>query len=409
MKVPCESVTVDRMTTQPTTRQIFRDAIRRLDPAKPVAGEHESGWYVPCVARKLDIVGRLSLDTTAKLALVGSVGTGKSTELLYAQRHLNALPDVLAVYVDVPSLVRLNEDLPSRIVGAMIATSIQQLQSTEAPKSELTAIEAAVAPYLHGDWSFLRALSVGPGLEQLGRGFLPGVLIPPLPLPEWAINAVSEIRSLAIRSLGKELVCLFDGLDRLPKNLDFVDAFTPVSQLCAQLGVGYCVVCPLEAAFGVKRLAFQEVAHRLESLLPVQPTDLLSFLRTLLHSRELEHLFEPDASVVLCHTSGGIIRDMIQLCRESLQLAFADGSETVRERHALQAADSLGRSMMIGVLNEELLSLRHATKVPNFTPRTSTDLNLIATKRLIEVREGLRTRYEVHPALLPFIVQEQAS
>jgi hypothetical protein len=214
---------------------------------------------------------------------------------------------------------------------------------------------------------------------------------------------------LCRKELGKDFCLLIDGMDRLPADSKFVDAFVSVARLFHANEIGYCLVCPIATAFGAERVRLAEVFEMFESLPPVHPDSTEDFLTLLLSRRGISDLFDVDSVRLLAAGSGGIVRDMVQLCRESLQVAFAAGSARVAYEHSRAALDALGRSMMIGVLDDEYKALQLATGSRDFTPRTSTDLNLIATKRLIEVREGLRTRYEVHPALLPFIVQEQAS
>ena len=85
-----------------TRRERFRQYMTRVAAAADPALAIEQKLYVhPPNAISDVIVHHLEIEPTSRHLVVGSIGSGKTTQLLVATQALNALPDLRAVYVDV--------------------------------------------------------------------------------------------------------------------------------------------------------------------------------------------------------------------------------------------------------------------------------------------------------------------
>lgn len=102
--------------------------------------------------------------------------------------------------------------------------------------------------------------------------------------------------------------------------------------------------------------------------------------------------------------SGGVLRDLITLARQAVEEAYLDGSDTVTLDHVHIAADAFGRSLMIGLRQNEVEVLQKVRTQGSFLMTSEDDLALLATRRILEYREA-GVHYAVHPTLAPLLKQ----
>ena len=90
----------------------------------------EQGFYVNLPNNPVAVItAKIALRPSSIHLLFGGIGSGKTTQLLSTQKHLNELEDIKAIYVDV-SLVTDISDLQS---GALIDLLGNKLKKPQKP------------------------------------------------------------------------------------------------------------------------------------------------------------------------------------------------------------------------------------------------------------------------------------
>ena len=80
------------------------------------------------------------------------------------------------------------------------------------------------------------------------------------------------------------------------------------------------------------------------------------------------------------------------------------GDNTVEKEHVLNSVNSFGRAQTLSVTDEELNILRKSFETVKFIPKTKQDIKLLVNRRIIEYTYS-KTRYAVHPTIVPLIEQ----
>lgn len=105
----------------------FREYMVRLNTTDPAyAMEHK--FYVPAPGRSVAdrIFTHVSLQPSASLAVVGGIGSGKTTQLLVAQRRLAKIRDTATIYVDVSAHQHLGK-LKSGVLVVLAGLQLAEL------------------------------------------------------------------------------------------------------------------------------------------------------------------------------------------------------------------------------------------------------------------------------------------
>jgi hypothetical protein len=82
--------------------------------------------------------------------------------------------------------------------------------------------------------------------------------------------------------------------------------------------------------------------------------------------------------------------------------AYLDGTEAIMVVHARRAANRFGRSLLMGLKQDELDKLKQVYASGRFVQVSPSDIALIATRRVLEYREQTGT-YAVHPVIAPLL------
>lgn len=382
-------------------RDKFREYMSRLDAAADPRLAIERGFYVSRSGRGNadQIAGRLELRPASTHLLVGGVGAGKTTQLLMARDRLSALGDTTAIYIDISKHQDLRQLQPGVLLTLVgLETCALLAPETEARKSAEIRFRAWANGY-----DDLRAP------HQESEYWVPGVVTPPSDDLEHNIaemkKALNEIRG-EIGTQTPHLVLLIDSLDRLPRLEPFTGILEQDVAAISSLGIGLVLVGPIGAIHGLQRLIaerFDYIYH--QSFIDVQDDHAgRDFLLEVLWQRSPEELLPASSRAMLAVLSGGVLRDLISLARQAVEEAYLDGSDTVTERHVLTAADSFGRSLMIGLGQKETGILQRVRGTGSFVLASEQDLALLATRRVLEYREP-ELRYAVHPTLVPLLKQ----
>ena len=132
---------------------------------------------------------------------------------------------------------------------------------------------------------------------------------------------------------------------------------------------------------------------------PTHP-DGASFLASVLRARAEPALLPDECVHALARASGGVMRDLIALAKRAGEEAYAEGNESICAEDAARAIDAFGRSLAIGLDDEQLKKLRHLRGGGGFVLRGERDLALLETRRVLLYEQH---RWVVHPALAPLL------
>jgi hypothetical protein len=363
----------------------FRALIHRLDPTQPAA---EPSWYV----ERPDGVGTalarsLMLDPAGTHLVVGSIGSGKSSELWAAERALQRGPDLWPRTVDVGAAIELEREEVALIVVAM-GDLLAHLQTRFPQHSEDLDHFESRHRYLSGQDGWGKA-----NIE---------------PDPRKHLALLHEVAQLiTIATGGHRLVWLLDGLDRTRSTEAFDALVEPFLEQVKQAGVGVVVVGPPRVLVGTHRLGAAERFDDLHWLGPVDPTPGgpgHSFLRRLLEARGVTEWLSESVVDALIRWSGGVPRSLLHLAREAFKETWVRNVGQPGLPQVQAAADKLGRSLLMGLTDDEVDLLEGLLKRWSFAPRFDHERALVPTNRVLEYRRPDGSlRHVVHPCLAPFI------
>ncbi|MEO0840331.1 MAG: hypothetical protein AAF063_15680 [Cyanobacteria bacterium J06643_5] len=225
------------------------------------------------------------------------------------------------------------------------------------------------------------------------------------------INAAKKILCYASESYGK-IVLLFDGLDRLNDYKIFseiIDIDIDVEYL-SNLNIGFVIVGPLSSIYKYSDNPIENALdyfYRQPCFDVENDSEAYNFFVQILKARSQDDFLEETAIDLLVKFSGGILRDLINLTQAAIEETYISGEEKLSKNYVLNAVESLGKSQILGLSNDELEILQIIMKKGKFIPRTEQDIKLLVTRRIIEYVYP-KQRYVVHPAIVPIIEQIHA-
>jgi len=385
-----------------TRRERFRQYMTRVAAAADPARALEQKLYVHPPNAISDFISRhLEIDPTARHLIVGSIGSGKTTELLVATRELNAFPDIRAAYVDVSQ----KQDLVKLKPGCLVA--LAGLALLEGQRSVLRDDRESFTRWANG-------YSTGPNLYGDGDLFIDveGVVIPPR--LEWHEISSMQVDRLARfaeieREAGHHFVVLFDSIDRTTNRSAFTQLIDQDIAALRSCNIGVVLIGPIRSLEGFGRLE----ADRFDKLHLQGPIDIeqdpggREFFFRVLRARVESSMLSDQVALALIAASGGVLRDLISLAKTAGDEAYLSGAETIEMEHVQAASDAFGRSLMIGLHEPEIEILKHLRSSGGFVWTTDDDLALVATRRVLEYPH--RTpRFSVHPTIAPLLDQKAA-
>jgi hypothetical protein len=239
---------------------------------------------------------------------------------------------------------------------------------------------------------------------------VPGKLNPPA-LPALSRD-IEEIRGpleqfLAVAKDGqKEVVVIFDGLDRLLDPTRFWSVARQDLGLFRELKVSVVLTAPLSVLFGVG--VGQSVSDHFDRVhhMPVVAVDpKRGFLRSVLEKRRGYELLGDVDGDSICRYSGGVLRDLISLARDAAVEAYISGHDSVTSEDVENVVRQLGTGYLRGLGPYEIGILLHLEKSKSFDVSQAADVELLVTRRVLEYSS---TDFRVHPALLSVMPRPEA-
>jgi hypothetical protein len=412
-------------------RDRFREYMKRLRPTAPARQAIEAGLVVGDLHGALyqKLAARADLEPGSQQLLVGGIGSGKTTELLLAEKWLNEQGNTLSLFIDISA----ETDLSGLNSGALLAAfglhlvrafSKEQLQAALAPEQlgEVKRAANAISEFSFGKTESRWIEDNGypepspeeyddygppePGYYVTVR--VPGKLQPPFPALSRDVQDIRkplETLLTVVQKSFRDVVVLYDGLDRLIGPEKFWAVAHQDLRVLRQLQVSVLAAAPLSVLYGTGRQVsehFDRVHH--VHTLATEP-EKVGILRAVLEQRGATELLGPEQVERVCAVSGGVLRDLIILARDAGEEAYLSGSSDVRMEDVEKAVDQLGAGYRRGLGPAQMKALSALYKTKAFDPNSSINMELLVTRRVLEYSA---TDFRVHPALLPFISEAEA-
>jgi hypothetical protein len=389
--------------------QRFRKLMAAFEGTSNPQHAIERGYYVDLPNNPVgEITRRVELRPSSVHLLLGGIGSGKTTQLLLAQEHLNQLEGFKAIYVDVSLYTDISQLEPGALV-AITGLEIGKLltdvddEDSQMKYSKQRMKELAYGEYLeYGDYD--------PEDGSYGDGFYfkSGLLKTDTSksqfkqLSQELITTFEKLLGAFINQLEGDIVFIFDGLDRLSYSNIFIDSALNDVMTLSKSGIGVVIVgsIPITYTKGIEN--FPNYLYYFPYLDIAEDAEAKKFFMNILNIRDIDNFLVLDTKEFLIIQSGGVLRDLMSLTQAAIEEAYVDGSDNITLEHAKQAVASLARSKFMGLTDKNVKTLGQIVSQKSFTPRTPEDLELLLTGHILEYRYP-RKHFAVHPVLVPLI------
>jgi hypothetical protein len=366
-----------------------------------------------------NLASRADLEPGGQQLLVGGVGSGKTTELILAERWLKDHGHVLPLYIDTSA----ETDLSSLNSGALLASLGlhlgEQLSGifsagtlTDEVKERANQAHVRIKEYAYGKKELVQSgesMKMVEGYDdflakRVGVREIPGKLKAPLPVLNRDIQEIRVPLKLLlniVRATHKDVVAIFDGLDRLLDPTKFWSVVHQDLRILRELRVSVIATAPLSVLFGVgvgQTISdhFDRVHHL--TVIASEPANVL--LRSVLEKRSASSLLHPEIAGSICDYSGGVLRDLISLARDAAEEAYVSDRDHISVADIEKVAHQLGNGYLRGLGPEAINTLLQLDRLGSFDVSQPANVELLATRRVVEYSS---IDFRVHPALLSVI------
>ena len=355
------------------------------------------------------------------MALVGGIGSGKTTELLLTQKELSRHSDAINIFVDMADYT----DLSEISTGAILAAAGMQLYSLL--RSRLNKAGRELPEAVQSAHAQLRELALGKTkwvkqspdpydhepddeLYEIVQAKCPGAN--EAQVPASAARVLEILDHLFIHRLDApggwtspcsapttEITILIDGLDRLIRPQLFREFAEQDLQALKGTKISVIIVVPLLLWYDKSRFLqdyFDLVKH-----IPAAAADprTSAFLRQILERRGALDFMDRTEMATIAKYSGGVLRDLLTLARSSAEYAYRDAEDRIGRRHVNAAIKQLGNRYLVGLGYTHRRLLRGLIDDRKFPIENSTARELLVNRQVLEYFKGGVDYFAVHPAL----------
>ncbi|MDY7012923.1 MAG: hypothetical protein SVX43_04850 [Cyanobacteriota bacterium] len=396
--------------------QFFRQQMAAFEGSADPRRAIESGYYVEQPRKSLaeSIAARIALRPSSTHLLLGSIGSGKTTQLLRACDRLNEIEDISAYYVDVSSYTDIY-DIKSGFFISILGLFLSEIGNfidPEATQKHRQIIEEIV----HGNnpktlnQQLLKQLDddIIQLRDEISRRQPKGILSSKSIKysPEKKLGqALVNLQNIIFTKSKKKIVFLFDGLDRINNIEGLLSFLIPDLKRISEIEIGMILVIPLVT----EHTKYWDALNQSVTAVHYQPhfdiendSEARDFFEKILKKRSVEDFIDPVAIEDLIYFSGGVLRDLINLTQAAIEESYLSNSNELLQIYVTVAAGSFGRAKILGVSNTEIETLKKIVLTNEFIPRTNEDLRLVMTQRILEYQYP-KLRYAVHPTIKPLI------
>jgi hypothetical protein len=401
-----------------TRREKFRAYMKNFNPIAPARDAIDSGLVLEDLHNSLSrsLAARADLEPGSQQLLVGGIGSGKTTELLLAEKWLGKQASTLPLFIDITA----ETDLSGLNTGALLAAFGLHLGrrfygTLEAESSAEDPSEVGNACRRIKEFAFGRAESAVEKVLREAReasaqlkGYVPGRLRPPIPALQRQFQDIAEPLGMlvgAFREYSWEVVVILDGLDRLITLDKFWAVVEPDLRALRELRVSVLAAAPISILYesGKSISEHFDRVHHLAAL-TAEPGKARE-LKAVLAQRGGAEMLGPLEAARICMASGGVLRDLVTVARDAGEEAYVSGSDRIRIQDVGRAIQQLGTAYLRGLGPGQVQALLNLNKTGSFDLGSPINMELLVTRRVLEYSP---TDFRVHPALLPLITKPEA-
>lgn len=404
--------------------KLFRKLMSAFEGSSNPQRAIERGLYIDLPNNPVgEIARRVELRPSSIHLLLGGIGSGKTTQLLLATERLNTLEDIKAIYVDVT----LYTDISELQSGALIAiAAIKLLEFLEEGNMSYPAEYKKIIDTLAYDGYTetpevqsismlevmqltLRQTNLDLSAQRNKANHHRGLLKRKGDKGSSDLTkAFIGLRESINKTASKEIIFLFDGLDRLSDSQVFINsALKDVIQI-KKLGFGSALVGSLMTVYKEKETIenFAGESYYIPYLDVEEHEEARIFFSNILAKRDSDNFITEPTRSLLISNSGGVLRDLMSLAQSAIEEAYFDGSDSIESVHVEKAIWSLTRSKVAGLTKEGLKTIKQILVGKNFFPQTPEDIELLVGGYILEYRYPYR-RFVVHPVIAKYVSTQQ--
>jgi Cdc6-like AAA superfamily ATPase len=402
-------------------RQIYRPFLERLNPAS--LGDVEAqDLIVPPDHDPRDpdqppihvaFANTAELSRGSQMALVGGIGSGKTTELRLTLKLLERHADAVNIYLDLAELTDLNTLNPGAI---LIAIGMQLHRKLKKADKQIADVKVAYQELLElavgkTDWVEPEGYDPREGPDpDLVPVHTPGLLKPRFPAIHRNVIAVQNLVfriAMPLLESDSQITVLIDGLDRLIQPERFREFAEQDLRALREAKISVVVATPLLLWFDKSRFLqdyFDDVKH-----IPAASFDpgKSAFLQQVLLRRGAAELMNEKDISGLARFSGGVLRDLITLARTSAEAAYREDKDRIAFGHVRSAIRQLGKRYLVGLGKTQRRRIQQLMDNEEFSIQDPTSAALVVNRQVLEYFTHGLDSFAVHPALVEVLAESE--
>ncbi|MGB9456881.1 MAG: hypothetical protein WCB12_12610 [Bryobacteraceae bacterium] len=395
-------------------RQLYRPFLERLNPiALPrdllahdliVSRDHDPRDATqPPIHESLATSAELSRGI--QIAVVGGIGSGKTTELALTHQLLKRHADAVNIYLDLANHTDLNGLSSGAILANMGIALYQRQRNTGSEPSEdaraafqkLREIAFGTTKWMDPDGMDYDDDDQNPGLVRIN---VPGLMKLRFPALRREVNEVKELLQRIASPLleaGAQITFLVDGLDRLIRADRFREYAEQDLRALRGTNITAIVAAPLLLWYDESRFIenYFDVVKHIPAAAPAESV----FLVKILERRGAQELMDNKEITSVVKGSGGVLRDLLTLARSAAEYAYNNDQDRIGRQHVRTAIRQLGNRYLAGLGRTHRLRLRQLATGEGFEVRDSASRELLVNRQVLEHFSNGRESFVVHPAL----------
>lgn len=323
-----------------------------------------------------EVADSLLFEPSGSHVIVGSIGSGKSTELYRAATRLQRAGSSLVVACADADL--LGDGLTDPRPGILITRVAQALAATPISPPFALAGEQAAARVRR---------------RAAAEGMPPSADVEPMETSD-----PDDLRQMVAALAPRRVVVLLDSFDRLLPASTYFEAIERDLLMLKRVGVGVVLTAPVDVLFLHWREALSNFSsvHVLRALDP-GVGEHGEFLHAVLARRDPEELIPMPVRDALVEASGGHPRHLVQLAHAAARAAAPAGTRRVWSEDVRRACDRLGEFLADALVGEQVVILDAIVREEMPDRASDSLIGLVRDGRVFDDGDG---RYRIHPALL---------
>ena len=350
-----------------------------------------------------------SLATSAELnrgiqiAVVGGIGSGKTTELALTRKLLERHADAVSMFWDLANQTDLNELNTGAILASMgIALYQKQRKTGNAPSEEAKSAFTKLSEIAFGTTKWVDPDSMDYDDEEQGLVpvKVPGVMRLRFPALKREVKELKELLQRIASPLleaDAQITFLIDGLDRLIRADRFREYAEQDLRALRGTKMTVIVVAPLLLWYDESRFLgdYFDVVKHIPAAAPAES----AFLFEILERRGALELMDRKDIASVVKYSGGVLRDLLTLARSAAEYAYHDDQDRIGRQHVRAAIKQLGNRYLAGLGRTDRLRLRQLANNEGFRVGDPASRELLVNRQVLEHFNNGREFFVIHPAL----------